>query len=345
MIKQRQVQQKKMTAENKRSIAMNIGLFFLLAALFIGAMCLGKYPVTPLDGLRALLGSSNPEDPMASNVITGLRLPRLLASMLCGAALALSGAVYQGAFQNPLVSPDFLGVSQGACVGAAIAILSGMGAGATQLFAFLGGLVAVFITLFIPFAMRNRSNIVLVLSGIIVGGAMSAVLGFLKYIADPATELASITFWQMGSFSYVTMHSLAKIMPVTIFPAILIILLSWRIDLLSLGEAEASTLGVNIPFMRMVLIVCSTFLTASAVCIAGTIGWVGLVIPHLGRMLVGSSHARLLPSTLLVGAIFMLVVDTCTRLIGPAEMPISILTGILGAPFYAWLLYKRRSVM
>ena len=185
----------------------------------------------------------------------------------------------------------------------------------------------------------------MVLSGIIVGGVMSSVLGFLKYIADPESQLASITYWQLGSFSYVTMDSLLPILPLMILSALLLMGLSWRIDIVSLGDSEAKTLGANVEAIRVLSIICATLLTACSVCISGTIGWVALVIPHFSRMLVGSSNTRLLPASALLGALFMLLVDTVTRLVGPAEMPISILTGIIGAPFYAWLLYRRRNTI
>lgn len=338
-----QTQEKKRAARNKRLIGMILGLSLLAMGSFIAAMCLGKYPVSPTDSLKILFGRNDVSDAMAINVVTGLRLPRLLASLACGAALALSGATYQGVFQNPLVSPDFLGVSQGACVGAAIAILAGSGSAIIQLFAFLGGLAAVLLTLLIPFLMRSNSNLTLVLSGIIVGGVMSSLLGFLKYIADPETQLAAITYWQMGSFSYITMDSLLKILPLMILPAIILFALAWRVDIVSLGETDAKILGTNVGQIRTISVICATFLTASAVCIAGSIGWVGLVIPHLARMLAGNSNRHLFPVSCLLGGVFMLLVDTLTRLIGPAEMPISILTGLIGAPFYAWILYRRRN--
>ncbi len=339
-------QQRELSRRNKKkSTVVLITLFILLVVAFYAAMGLGKYEVSPIESLRILLGKRDGVDAMALNVVFGLRLPRILASMVCGAALAMSGATYQGVFKNPLISPDFLGVTQGACVGAAIGILLGLGSASTQLFAFMGGLAAVLLALAIPFLMRSRSNLMLVLSGIIVGGAMSSILGFLKYIADPMTQLASITYWQMGSFAYVEMAQLLKIMPLMVLSGVLLAGMSWRIDILSLGEQEAHTLGTNVGLIRNISIVCATFLTASAVCISGSIGWVGLVIPHFARLLVGSSYTKLVPGSCLMGALFMLVVDTVTRLFGPAEMPISILTGLIGAPFYAWLLYKRRNTV
>jgi len=317
-----------------------------LVALAIFCMCVGKFSVSPAEALQIIFGKMTGAvpywDPMAENVVLGLRLPRVIAAIAVGAALSISGSAFQGIFKNPLISPDFLGVSSGACVGAAIAILLSLGAVYMQAFAFAGGLLAVLLTASIPALLRNSSNIMLVLSGIIVGGVMMSVLGFLKYIADPETQLASITYWQLGSFSYIRPDSLMAVLPVLLIPAVLLICISWWIDVLSLGEREARSLGVNVSRMRGLAMICATLLTAGAVCIAGTIGWVGLVIPHFARMMVGPANTRLIPAACLLGGIFTLVVDTATRTVGPVEMPVSILTGIIGAPFYAWLLYKQR---
>ncbi len=324
-----------------RRRSINILLVVVLAALVIACLCVGKYSVSVPDCFRILTGGQG-SSPMDAKIVLGLRLPRVLATVVVGASLALSGAVYQGIFKNPLVSPDFLGVSAGACIGAALGILASFGGTLIQICAFAGGLIAVFLTLLIPKAVRSTSNIMLVLSGIIVSGAMSSVLGFIKYIADPETQLAAITYWQLGSFADARMIKVVSVLPLSVIAAAILIGMSFWIDVMSLGEREASALGANVPLMRGICIVCATILTAGAVCISGTIGWIGLVIPHFGRMLVGSSNKRLLPSACLLGAIFMLLVDTVTRIIGPAEMPVSILTGIIGAPFYAWLLYRQR---
>ena len=324
-----------------RRRSINILLVVVLAALVIACLCVGKYSVSVPDCFRILTGGQG-SSPMDAKIVLGLRLPRVLATVVVGASLALSGAVYQGIFKNPLVSPDFLGVSAGACIGAALGILASFGGTLIQICAFAGGLIAVFLTLLIPKAVRSTSNIMLVLSGIIVSGAMSSVLGFIKYIADPETQLAAITYWQLGSFADARMTKVVSVLPLSVIAAAILIGMSFWIDVMSLGEREASALGANVPLMRGICIVCATILTAGAVCISGTIGWIGLVIPHFGRMLVGSSNKRLLPSACLLGAIFMLLVDTVTRIIGPAEMPVSILTGIIGAPFYAWLLYRQR---
>ncbi len=342
----------KETAQKKRK--QNIfAIYLLFLLLMLGgvvlAVCVGKYPVTPGESIRILwcriFGLKNELPDMTQNVVMGLRVPRILASVVVGAALSMSGAAYQGIFKNPLVSPEFLGVSSGACIGAALAILLSMTTVFISLFAFLGGIMAVLLTVSIPSFIKNRSNLVLVLSGIIVGSALSSVFGFIKYIADPDTQLASITYWTMGSFSYIKLSELVTVLLVIIIPSIMLVLLSWWIDVLSLGEDEARSLGANVKLVRGIVIACATLLTAGSVCIAGTIGWVGLIIPHFGRMLVGPSNRRLIPLCGLIGGLFMLLVDTLTRTIGAAEMPVSILTGIIGAPFYCWLLFRQRRTL
>ena len=324
-----------------KGITINLILFLTLLVLAIACLCVGKYSVSLSDCFR-ILTSGHGHAAMDEKIVLGLRLPRVLATIVVGSSLDLSGAVYQGIFRNPLVSPEFLGVSSGACIGAAVGILASFGGTWIQLCAFAGGLAAVALTLMIPKAVRSTSNIMLVLSGIIVSGAMSSILGFIKYIADPETQLAAITYWQLGSFADAKMKDVLYVLPLSVIAAVMLIGMSFWIDIMSLGEKEAAALGANVPLLRGICIVCATILTSGAVCISGTIGWIGLVIPHFGRMLVGSGNRRLLPAACLLGAIFMLLVDTVTRIIGPAEMPVSILTGIIGAPFYAWLLYKQK---
>ena len=332
--------------KTKRSWPVQLLLFLCMLVCIVLAACVGKYPVSPEESLNimlsALLGKTGNASEMTVNVVLGLRVPRILASVIVGGALSMSGAAYQGIFKNPLVSPDFLGVSSGACIGAAVAILLSLSATYISVLAFVFGIAAVLITVAIPAIMRNRSNVMLVLSGIIVGTAMSSILGFIKYIADPNTQLASITYWTMGSFSYITLADLLAILPIIAIPAIILFLMSWWIDVLSMGEEEARTLGARVGLIRGITIICATLLTAASVCIAGTISWVGLIVPHFGRMTVGPSNRRLLPMCALLGGLFMLVVDTLTRTIGTTEMPVSILTGVLGAPIFCWLLFRQR---
>jgi len=326
-----------------------MGFFVILLILIMICLCVGKYSISPDDCLKILFGRVfNIEgnwSGMDENMLLGVRLPRVMAAVIVGAALALSGAVYQGIFRNPLVSPDFLGVSSGACVGAAIAILLSFSSVMIQITAFAGGLAAVAVTMLIPKMLRSESGIMLVLAGIIVGGAMSSILGFIKYIADPETQLAAITYWQLGSFAYVDNKAVLSILPLSVAAAAVLLGMSWWINILSLGEQEAKSLGARVNVLRSVCIICSTLLTAGAVCISGTIGWVGLVIPHFGRMIAGSDNRTMLPASMIIGSIFMLFVDTVTRMAGPAEMPVSILTGLIGAPFFAWLLYRQRRIL
>lgn len=338
--------EKALNSINRRGGLINAALFLVLLFLILICLCVGKYSISAGDCVKILIGKifhmEQNWSGMDENMLLGVRFPRTMASVIVGASLALSGAVYQGIFKNPLVSPDFLGVSSGACVGAAIAILMALPSGLVQVSAFLGGLAAVFLTVAIPGLMRSDSNIMLVLSGIIVGGAMSSILGFIKYIADPETQLAAITYWQLGSFAYVNNAAVLSVLPLSIIATLVLLAMSWWINVLSLGEQEAKSLGADVRKLRGICIICSTILTAGAVCISGTIGWVGLVVPHFGRMTAGPDNRILLPACCCMGGIFMLLVDTVTRIIGPAEMPVSILTGLIGAPFFAWLLYRQR---
>ena len=316
-------------------------LFALIIAMVL-AVCIGKYAVTPSESLGILFGMGNGVSEMTRNVVMELRVPRILASVLVGAALSMSGAVYQGVFKNPLVSPDYLGISSGASIGAAAGILLSLSTALISMYAFAGGVAAMLLTMSIPALLRNNSNIMLVLAGVIVSSLMSSVLGFIKYLADPNTQLASIVYWTMGSFAYVTLRELLTILPVVAVPALVLTLISWWIDVLSMGETEARALGANVGLVRTIALGCATLMTAGAVCLAGNIGWVGLIVPHFARLTVGPSNRRLLPLTAVLGGLFMLLVDSLTRTIGVTEMPVSILTGVIGAPFYCWLLYRQR---
>ncbi len=318
----------------------------LLGGCIVIGISFGRYTIPPGDVVRTLLPwffRGGVADPNVAGVIWGIRLPRLLGAMAVGAGLALSGASYQGIFQNPLVSPDLLGVSSGACVGAATAILLGLGRFATQGFAFVGGIAAVSLALAISRVIRNRSNLILILSGIIISGLFTSLMGILIYIADPYSELPSITYWQLGSFQKVLPRTLYLVVPVMAAAIVILLMLRWKINIMSLGETEAQSLGISVRRVRITVIICSTLLTSCAVCISGTIGWVGLVIPHLVRQMVGPDNSKLLPLALVVGAVFMIVVDTIARVLTSADLPISILTGLIGAPFYFLLLLRQRT--
>ncbi|WP_070041175.1 FecCD family ABC transporter permease [Robinsoniella peoriensis] len=321
-------------------------MILLLLALTIMAIGLGRYFISPIDVIKIIfskiLDIPQTWEKQAEGVVFTLRLPRILAALLVGAALSLSGASYQGVFKNPLVAPDMLGVSAGACVGASWAILFQSNQLVIQIAAFGGGIIAVMAATAIPRFIRNNSMMTLVLAGVIVGGLMNSVLGLLKYLADPDTQLASITHWQLGSLSSIVWRDIIYAGPAIIVSMLVLLLIRWRINILSLGEDEAKTLGTNIKKSRGLVIFCATVLTASAVCISGTIGWIGLVIPHFGRMLVGPDNRKLLPVSAVLGAIFLLLIDTLARNLTSAELPLSILTGLIGAPFYFYLLLKQR---
>ena len=228
-------------------------------------------------------------------------------------------------------------------MGAAFAILLELPAPLVQLSALGTGLLTVFLTTLIPGLFRNRSSLMLVLSGVIMSGFMSALLGIAKYVADPENHLASIVYWTMGSFSNVRMKDVLLISPPILAAMAVLLLLRWRVNLLSLGDAEAGSLGVNVRRARGVTILCSTVLTACAVCLCGTIGWAGLIVPHLGRLIVGQDNRYLLPMSAVLGALFLVVVDTLARNLTGSEIPLSIITGVLGAPLFVWLLARQRA--
>lgn len=335
----------------------------LLLCMFFLALTIGRYPVSLAESFKivyTLFVSWTDGVPVLSYifphieqtwpdtmqvVIHKLRLPRTIAAVLIGGGLALSGAAYQSMFRNPLISPDLLGVSSGACIGASLAILMGLGAVVIQSWAFMGGLIAVVLTTAIPRIIRNNSIVMLVLAGIIVGGLMSSAMGIIRFLADPETALAEMTYWAMGSLANVKLSLIKTTALPIIIPALVLLKMRYRLNVLSLGENEAKTLGVNIVHIRRLFIVCATLMTASAVCMAGTIGWVGLVIPHLGRMLMGPDNRKMLPVSIVMGAAFMVCIDIIARTLTSAELPISIITGVIGAPFYFYLLFKQRMTM
>ena len=317
-------------------------LSVVLVGLCLLSLSWGRYTIPPSDVIDTLLNNSQNE--IQHNIIFNLRLPRILAAILVGAALAVAGTTYQGIFRNPLVSPDILGVSNGACIGAAIAILMGVGMLGVQTFAFAGGLIAVLLTMNLPRLIQRDSTIVLVLSGIIVSGFMMASLGLIKYLADPETQLADIVYWQLGSLTKSNYDNLMILAPIIVLTTAVLLAMRWRINVLSLGDREAKLIGANIRFERGMMVCAATLLTASAVCLSGTIGWLGLVIPHLARLFIGDNNVKSLPIAALIGAIFLLMVDTFARNLYVQEIPLGILTGFIGAPFFAWVLIKQKVV-
>ena len=336
-----------MSSKSTQYTILQICLFILLIAAGIVSLCMGQYRIPPAKVLEILFSNivtveKTWTDTMYKVVVLN-RLPRIVAAIVVGAALSLAGAAYQGVFRNPLVSPDLLGVSNGACVGAAISILMGLGYVGNVFFSFTGGLLAVTITVLFPVIVKQKSTMSLVLSGVIVGSFFSSILGLLKYVADPDTELAEITYWQLGSLARIKIDSLYMITPIIMVTGIAIFLLRWRINVISLGDKEAQTLGINLYRERGLIIACATLLTASSICISGTIGWIGLIMPHLARIIVGQDNKKVIPVSSLLSAIFLVVVDNISRNLTGAEIPIGIITGFVGTPFFAFVLVKQKS--
>ena len=315
----------------------------LLAAVLISA-ALGRYPIG-LGQVFGILGSKlfsvEPSwTATQESLLLTHRLPRILLSCLVGCCLSAAGATYQGTFRNPMAAPDLLGASAGAGFGAALAILLGLGSAMTVLFAFLFSLFTVFLVIFVGSRVRGKRVMGLILTGIMIGSLMSSATSFLKLIADPQDRLPAITYWLMGSLSgagpdevrFALLPMAAGLLP--------LLLLRWRLNVLTMGDDEARTMGVNAGRLRTAVVFCSTLVTAAAVSVSGLIGWVGLVIPHLARRLVGNNYNRLLPCSMLMGALFLLLVDDLSRLLFATEIPIGILTSFIGAPFFIFLLSR-----
>lgn len=335
-------------AQNDTTISKKalILLILLPVLLFLVSLIIGRYHVSLLDCLKILLSNILPVTRTWSDtdavVILQVRLPRAILAMCIGAALSISGASFQGIFRNPLVSPDILGVSASAGFGAALAILISGDPGLIRLLALLFGIIGVIITYLLSRVYKSTPVVMLVLSGIVVSAFFSALVSATKFLADPYSKLPSITFWLMGGLNAVTAKDMVWTIPALTVGVAGLMLIRWRINILSLGDEEAASLGVKTELIKAMVILCSTLLTASAVCVAGIIGWVGLVIPHIGRMLVGPDHKVLLPVSLVLGAVFLLAMDNIARTIASSEVPLGILTAIIGAPFFGYLIRKTR---
>lgn len=316
----------------------------LLAALFalavLGGLAAGPIALGPTELLRSLLGGPNAEG-QATTVVWSLRLPRLAAALLVGAALSAAGTAYQAMFRNPLVSPDILGASAGAGMGAALAILFGVPTLGIQGAAFAGGLAAVgLVTLVAGRVRRHDPVLVLVLAGIAIGTLFSAGISLAKVLADPTVQLPSITFWLLGGLGASSPADVARAAPLVAAGLLPLFLLRHRVDLLTLADEEAAALGEDVPRLRFTLIVGATLVTGASVAIAGVVGWVGLVVPHAARLLVGPRFARSLPASLLLGAAFVAIADTLARSAAAIELPLGILTALVGAPAFLWLLAR-----
>ncbi len=319
------------------------GMFLALAAAGLFSFAIGYYPLTPQEVFQAFLSRFGAAGEIkAVTIFWSIRLPRILSALFIGASLSVAGATYQGMFRNPLVSPDILGVSSGASLGAAFAILCGSPNWLIQLSAFTGGIAAVAFSYLISRKSAHSQILSLVLTGSMVMALCNAGVTMIKYVSDPNDVLQQITFWLMGSLTKTSMNSFSwSAVPMAVGLAI-VLLLRWRINLLTLEEEEAITLGINVRRLRLILILASTLLSAAAVCLGGMIGWVGLMIPHMARALVGVDYSRLIPASAMLGALYLLLMDDLARSILSMELPLGVVTSIMGAPFFVYLIIKRK---
>lgn len=324
--------------------------FVVLIAVFCGVFFLsfmwGQYSISPVEIFRMIgekiTGTDSGVAATKEKVFFNIRLPRVLGACIVGGGLAVSGCVYQGTMRNPMVSPDILGATSGAGMGAALALLMSWSAAAVQLIAFVFGLLAVALTYYFAHIISRKAGMVLslVLTGIVMSALFEAGISLMKYVADPYSKLPAITFWLMGSLAAVVPSSLPLLVIPLVIGLIPLILMKWRINLLSLPDEEALSMGINITRMRIIVIVCATLITSSIVAVGGLIGWVGLIIPHMARIAAGPDFRKLLPASLLMGSTFLLLVDDIARGATSMEIPLGILTAAVGAPFFLILMYR-----
>ena len=320
----------------------------LIAVIFILlSLCIGRYPVSLSEVISDLWkGFVDLKITLANTtqvVIWEIRLPRAVLGGLVGGALGVSGAALQGLFKNPLVSPGILGVSSGSGFGAALAILLFNSTSAAYPFALGFGILAVFLSYLIGRIYQTAPNIMLVLGGVIVSSVFSALISFAKYVADPYEQLPSIVFWMMGSLATAGYRDILLAGPLILIGAAGLYGVRWKINVLSMGDKEARTLGVDTRLTKGIVVFSATLATAGAVCVSGVIGWIGLIIPHIGRMVVGSDNRILIPVSFFLGACFLILVDTLARILTGSEIPLGILTALVGGPFFVYLLKKTKA--
>jgi iron complex transport system permease protein len=314
-------------------------LVLLYASLFVGRFDVSASQVNRV--LASLVVSLDIDWPASvQTIVLQIRLPRALLALAVGAGLSISGAAYQGIFRNPLVSPDVLGATAAAGFGAALALLWSRNAVEVQLIAFAFGLLGVLLTWLLARTYRTTSMLMLVLSGVIVAAFFAALLGAIKYLADPEARLPAITYWLLGSLNGASWQSLALVVPPIAVGSSMLLLMRWQLNVLAMGDEEARALGVRTELAKGVVILATTLITAAAVSACGIVGWIGLVVPHLARMLLGPDHRRMLPAAFAIGASYLLVIDALARTATEGEIPVGILTAIIGAPFCAWLLRR-----
>lgn len=330
----------------RRGTAVVVALAASLVLIVLASLMLGRYPISPIEAFGMMASQVVPVDPFwtdqQATLFFQVRLPRIALALMVGCSLAAAGAAYQGTFQNPLVSPDILGASQGAAFGAACAILMGAGALGVSVSAFAWSIAAVLLVLLVGSRAKGNHLLIVVLAGVMVSSLFQAGVSFTKLIADPTDQLAAITYWLMGSLTGAKPADLAMAAGPMAAGLAVLFALRWRINVLTMGDDEAATMGVNARRVRMIVILAATLVTAASVAVSGMIGWVGLVIPHFARMIVGCDYRKMLPASMLMGASFLLVVDDVARLAATSEIPIGILTAFVGAPFFLYLITRRK---
>ncbi len=307
------------------------------------SLCIGRIAVSPLDVIRSAFANIFGGETLESIyeiTLWKLRLPRILLALLAGAGLSVSGCAFQSLFSNPLATPDTLGVASGAGFGAALGLLMGLGLAGVQIISFVFGILAVVLTVLAGIGSARRNLNGVVLSGIMIGSLFSSLISLVKFVADTESELPAITYWLMGSLDSASYKSLIFGAVPIITGCVILLLLRWRMNLLSLSDEEATSSGVNIKALRAVTIICATMITSACVSMCGQVGWIGLLVPHMCRMKFGNNHMALIPSSILLGSAFLVIVDTVARSITATSLPISILTAIIGAPFFIILMRK-----
>ncbi|WP_339213980.1 iron ABC transporter permease [Solibacillus sp. FSL W8-0372] len=322
----------------------NILLWVLPLVIAIASLGIGRFEVDFVTVVK-ILGShifliEQTWTQMEYNVVMTVRLPRIILALLIGAGLSISGAAFQGMFANPLVSADILGVAAGAGFGASIGILLFGNGYITQGLALIFGLGAIAFTYMIGGSGRNMPIFMLVLAGVVTSALFNALISLTKFVADPEEKLPAITYWLMGSLGTASYRDLWTAGPIILVGMLILLALRWRINLLTLPDEEAKSLGINVTRLKWLVIAGATLCTAAAVAVAGIVGWVGLIIPHIARMFVGSNNERVLPVSIALGGAYLLLIDTLARSVTAAEIPLSILTAIVGAPFFAYLLRR-----
>lgn len=330
-----------------RNFLIFTAFFVLLLVVAIGALAVGRYTVPPNEIVRILLGQFFPIEQtwyaQERTVVLDVRMPRVLLSILIGAGLALTGAIMQAVFRNPLASAQVLGVSSGASFGGVLILLTGLGGAALVGGAFGGGVLALLLVVAIARAVPGAPLLMIILGGTVVGAMFQAMVSFITYIADPYGELPSIVFWLMGSLATASYGKVLIAAVPIVTAGIVALALRWRLNILAMGDEDAVALGLNPGRLRLLLLLCVALITAGSVSVAGVVGWVGLVVPHLARMMVGTDNRIVLPVSVLLGACYLTVIDTLSRLVSTAEIPIGILTAIIGAPFFVVLLIRNRA--